>query len=291
MVSVIHSGRLCRLHKIRYGMMIHNHLMRSAVSGGTAPTIDDYSILYTTSDGSLLVPNANTENPIVTNVYKNGVGKITFTNKCTSIEALFCLNNTKLTSVTLPDCCITLYPRAFRGCTALTSINLDNVQTIGTQCFHNDTNLVEIGETSVLSTINANAFYGCGIKSIFMTYVTTLGSYAFSGCTKLTTVKGIISCDIPSNCFYGCTSLTSGIAIEAFGSTRCKSIGILAFGNSPNIYSIRMLKSGSVVSSTPPTLGTNAFSGSYYIYVPSAYLSTYKAATNWSSYSSRLKSY
>ena len=73
------------------------------------------------------------------------------------------------------------------------------------------------------------------------------------------------------------TSATIGTGIT--------SIGELAFTNSTNLTSV------TIKALDPPTLGSNAFSIDVYhpIYVPASAVATYKAATGWSEYASRIQ--
>ena len=108
---------------------------------------------------------------------------------------------------------------AFRGCTGLTSVTIPNsVTSIGLWAF-----LYCSGLTSV--TINSNSIVSknystsSSLKDIFGTQVKeyiignevlSIGSYAFSGCTGLTstTIPNSVT-SIGDAAFYGCTSLTS----------------------------------------------------------------------------------
>ena len=80
--------------------------------------------------------------------------------------------------------------------------------------------------------------------------------------------------------FDYCSSLTS-ITI----GNGITSIGRLAFAECTNLVSI------TINAIIPPTLGTNVFlnTNNCPIYVPSASVETYKAATNWSTYASRIQ--
>lgn len=282
--------------------MIHNHLMRSLVgsSGGqTTPTIDDYSILYTTSDGSLLQPTSVAANPVKSNVYINGVGKMTFAGRLTEIQGGLCNGNTLLTSVTLPDCCVALGDRAFSNCTALTKINLDKVTTLGLNCFISCAKCANYGSTSSLTTLGTGAFAQCGITAIDLSNVTSLGTSCFLRATALKTITGTIKCDIPTMCFRYCTALTGQISIRitagmlSLDRNYCSSIGTEAFNYSTRISSIKLVEGGAIATTKSAiTLSdTKTFAGSYYIYVPSGYLSVYQSATNWTYYKSRMKSY
>lgn len=87
--------------------------------------------------------------------------------------------------------------------------------------------------------------------------------------------------EIRQGAFGDCTSLTS--AIIPNGVTR---IGASAFRRCASLTSV------TVEATTPPTLGSSAFSdtsGNLVIYVPSSSVGTYKAASGWSTYASRIQ--
>lgn len=90
------------------------------------------------------------------------------------------------------------------------------------------------------------------------TDVTVIGDYAFSKCYSLTSVT------IPS-------SVTS--------------IGTGAFQSCSGLTNI------TINATTPPTLGSNSVfsSSSCPIYVPAESVDTYKAASGWSNYASRIQ--
>lgn len=89
--------------------------------------------------------------------------------------------------------------------------------------------------------------------------VTSIGSNAFAVCASLASVE------IPSN---------------------ITSIGRAAFSVCISLASL------TVLATTPPTLGVDAFdrvSSNLVIYVPAESVETYKAATNWSNYASKIQ--
>ena len=80
---------------------------------------------------------------------------------------------------------------AFEDNTKITSICIpDSVTTIGSDAFYYCSNLttVTFGENSQLASIGSYAFFGCSsLTSIYIPdSVTTIGSHAFDGCTNLT---------------------------------------------------------------------------------------------------------
>lgn len=141
-------------------------------------------------------------------------------------------------------------------------------------------------------------------KLEFADSVTSIGDYAFSGCTSLTSVtipnsvtvigvaafqtcSALTSINIPSGvtniggyAFNWCTRLTS-IDIPS-GVT---SIGQKAFKSCSSLTSI------TVNAVTPPSLGLSAFdeTNDCPIYVPSASVNAYKSASGWSTYASRIQ--
>ena len=109
----------------------------------------------------------------------------------------------------------------------------------------------------------------------------TINNYAFNNCTALTTVDLHAATSIGSRVFNGCTALTT---VDLHAAT---SIGSYAFYNCKNLNSLI------IRSETMCTLSnTNAFTNTpetSSIYVPSALLKSYQAATNWSTYAARFK--
>ena len=102
---------------------------------------------------------------------------------------------------------------AFRGCTGLTNIEIQNsVTSIGDSAFYGCTGLTNIEIPNSVTSIEKYAFYDCtSLTSIEIpNSVTSIGGYAFSGCTSLTSIEIPNSVtSIGDFAFYGCTGLTS----------------------------------------------------------------------------------
>ena len=130
---------------------------------------------------------------------------------------------TSLTSITIPNSVTSIGREAFYRCTSLTSVRIGNsVTSIGYEAFYGCTSLEKIivksGNTVYDSRDNCNAIIetntntlisGCK-NTIIPDSVTSIGSYAFSGCTSLTsiTIPNSVT-SIGYEAFYDCTSLTS----------------------------------------------------------------------------------
>ena len=169
-------------------------------------------------------------------------------------------HNYALSDLVVGDCVNRIDDNAFNDMYTVSSITIPNsVVTIG-YCAFKATSISAITIPNSVTSIGQNTFQYCtGLTSIELPdSVTTIGGYCFDGCSGLTSV------DIGS----GITS----IGDMAFW--RCSSLTAITFN-----------------ATTPPTIGMGIFGSetTYPIYVPCASVDTYKAASGWSTYASRIQ--
>ena len=216
----------------------------------------------------------------------NNITNITLGDDVTTISDYAFCNCTSLTSIVIPDSVTTIGEYAFSGCYSLTSVTIgDSVTSIGEDAFYYCTSLTSVTIGDSVTTIGEDAFIGCdsltnisvdennpNYKSIdgnlyskdgktIIQYaigktatsfiipdsVTTIGDYAFRGCSSLTSIvipDGVTT--IGTSAFGGCTSLTSivipdsvtTIGADAFyGCSSLESLTIPFVGNRAGVTS------------------------------------------------------
>lgn len=136
--------------------------------------------------------------------------------------------------------------------------------------------------------------------------ITSIGAHAFRDCTMLTSVHVPSVEKIASNAFYGCTALSSVNfhsvqVIDSGALTSCTAlttvdlpsaviIGSSAFRHNNLLATLILRTSVTVCSLNSQGIGGTAIAnGNGYIYVPSAMVDMYKAASNWSTYASQFR--
>ncbi|MBQ3605109.1 MAG: leucine-rich repeat domain-containing protein [Muribaculaceae bacterium] len=192
--------------------------MTSVTIGNSVSIIGEYVFSGCTGLTSITIPNSVTTIGEYAFGGCKGLTSITIPNSVTTIDNQAFAGCTGLTSVTIPNSVSTIDKYAFSGCRGLTSINIPNsVTTIGEYAFIGCTNLssiiVENGNSNYDSRDNCNAIIettsnslvlGCK-NTIIPNSVTSIGDYAFYGCSSLTSIyipNSVTS--IGNDAFDGC---------------------------------------------------------------------------------------
>ena len=241
---------------------------------------------------SSLIRVVNFENTQLTSIYDrafevcSSLAEITLPAGVTSIGPYAFRNCTSLAEITLPASLTSIGDYAFRNCTSLAGITLPaSLTSIGDGAFNGCKSLTSVVnfENTQLTRVIYGAFSGCTLLAgiTLPDTLTSIYDRAFEVCSSLTEITlpaGVTS--IGNYAFNGCTSL-AGITLPA----SLTSIGGGAFNGCKSLQYIR------IEATTPPTLSnTDAIPPTIRaIYVPDASVEAYQAATNWSSFASKIK--
>ena len=189
-----------------------------------------------------------------------------------------------MTSAEIGDCVTTIGANAFQSCTSLSSITISSsVTSIGSAACYSCYALSSVIIPDGVTSIGNQAFQYCsGLTDVTIgSGVTSIGVLGFQSCTNLSslTIPDSVT-TIGQQAFEGCFALSS-VTIGS-GVT---SIGGGAFGGCSALTSV------TINATTPPTLGGSVFTDTNDcpIYVPSASVEIYKAASIWSDYASRIQ--
>ena len=200
----------------------------------------------------------------------------------------FCKKCKLLTYVNLPDTLTSIGNYAFYGCASLLEITLpDTLTSIGNYAFEFCSSLRLIVLPEGLTAISQYAFDECSALSLVIDLpnLTTLGKDAFSRAdvTRVENLGKISSIENAASGNYGMFRGNVNLTYVNLPDT-LTSIGNYAFYGCSSLQYIR------IEATTPPTLSANAIPSTIgAIYVPDESVAAYQAATNWSSFASKIK--
>ena len=227
-------------------------------------SIGDYTFRDCRSLTSVTIPNSVASIGDSAFYSCTSLTNVTIPNSVTSIGDWAFFNCTSLTSIIIPNSVTSIGDSAFKGCTSLTSATIpDSVTSIGDSAFYSCTSLTSIevsGNNKNYSSLDGVLFNKN--KTELITYplgktdseyaipdsVTSIGDYAFKGCTSLTsaTIPDSVA-SIGDSAFYSCTSLTN-VTIP----NSVTSIGDWAFCNCTSLTSI-------IIPNSVTSIGDSAF--------------------------------
>lgn len=165
--------------------------------------------------------------------------------------------------------------------TGLTDVSSNNSLT---STFAKCSNLRKVTMRGITSLGGAHLF-ASGANSIMHIDFGTAGGTFAASCKDKTTLRVANAAQanftiLAASCFSGCTQLQSFVIPVSVTEIREN-----AFYNCSHLHALYCKPT------TPPTLGTDAFTGTpsnMVIYVPSASLEAYQTAENWSTYASQM---
>ncbi len=193
-----------RLTSIGDEAFSHCHSLTSITIPDSVTSIGDEAFSYCTSLTSVIIPDGVTSIGDEVFYWCTKLASVTIGNSVTSIGDGAFNSCTSLTSVTIPDSVTSMGDGAFRSCTSLTEITVES----GNKHYSND-------KYGVLFNKEKTTLIQYPIGNERTTYsipdsVTSIGDYAFDGCTSLTSVTIPDSVtSIGNYAFWYCTKLTS----------------------------------------------------------------------------------
>ena len=144
----------------------------------------------------------------------------------------------------------------------VTEFKDNHVLTVGQGAFRNCKELATV-DLPEATKVDGSGFAGCtALESLSLPKVQKLCGYSFQGCSSLTYADFPVLCSVGYNDFNSCTSLETLILRN--------TEAVCAQASEAFSYS-KIAK------------------GEGYIYVPSALVDAYKAATNWSTYADQIR--
>lgn len=183
--------------------------------------------------------------------------------------------------ITLPNSVTTLSDYSFYYANMKNFDIGTGVTSIPSYCF-SYTSKLNIFNFRNVTEIGNNAFFGSNIQTISLPdSVTTLGTgcFQFAKATEIILGSGITT--IPASAFYqnaSCLKFTIGVNVSSIGTN---GLGYLSACNELIC-----------LPTTPPTITTSTLTGlktTCVIKVPSASLTAYQTATNWSAFAARIQ--
>ena len=222
--------------------------IKTVVIGNGVTSIGGYAFSYCSGLTSVTIPASVTSIGDYAFQDCSGLTSIEIPSNVTSIGTRAFFGCSGLTSIEIPSNVTSIGQSAFNRCSGLTSVTIPaGVTSIGDYVFNDCSNLATItvetnntvynsrnGCNAIIETSSNKLIAGCKNTTIPAS-VTSIGNYAFYGCSGLTSITIPASVtSIAYSAFFGC----SGLATVTVYAPSC-TLGFNAFsacGNLKNIY-------------------------------------------------------
>ena len=238
---------------------------------------------------SVTIPNSITSIGNFAFCQCSGLTNVIFGNSVESIGQSTFSGCSDLTSITIPNSVTSIGDYAFKGCSGLTNVIIGNsVESIGHNAFDGCSDLTSINVDSgnkkfdsrddcnaIIETSNNTLIVGCKNTTI-PPNVTSIGSFAFTDCSGLTSITIPNSVESIGNyAFYGCTNL-----VYVTIPSRLASIGYYSFHKCYNLIDVYCH------AENVPSADGSSFSSSSNItlHVHFATLEAYKSTEPWNQF-------
>jgi hypothetical protein len=270
----------------------------STTNGLPVTSIGDYAFLLRSSVTSITIPDSVTNIGTSAFYWCSGLTSVTIGTNVTSVGSYAFTDCTSLTAIAIPNSVTNIGSLTFDGCSSLTNVTLGNhLTSIGSSAFNSCTSLTAIAIPNSVVNIGSIAFNGCSslatiavdsLNSVFSsvdgvlfdksqatfiecpasragayaipTNVTSLGSFAFYFCTKLTGITFPNSVtNIPI--LNGCSSLTT-ISVDTLNSAYSSADGVLFDKSQATLLQCPAARVGDyAISNVVTRIGSYAFNG------------------------------
>lgn len=243
-------------------------------------TFGTYSFLTNKSLKCVILPSGISSIPQGAFAESIKLSRVSIPLSVTSIADYSFIYSYSLQNIYLPSSVSSIGNNTFNNCYSLVEV-VHDLTTAGSNSFRDSPNVKTT--TNSITTYGDSAFNSTAIDSIVIAAgVTNAKTYTFYGCQK------VININIPAGYL--------AIGDELFG--HCRGVETLTVPASVTSIaagafdSMTGMKEYHFLPTTPPTLAnSNAFydiPSDCVIYVPSASLSAYQSATNWSTQASKM---